>query len=638
MHETPSKESIIKENNTKHEVDKIIENNENAEKNSQSEISVDDVWANIGFHRPIGGFFYSLPLSLFSIIIGIGLLGFFYGYLYPYPESIGYRSAATGIFSLLFQLLDLGTADIMNRFIGEYSVKEPKKMLLYIQYFIWYQMFTGLAQVTGIAIYALYFVPRTELAFAIWIMLIHSTVQYPGMLHIFKSTLTTLQRLDKSAILDFIHGEFFQRITEIGFVIGGRYYGMMHPEVGEIMGIAIGSIIGLYVDDFFAMILSAKFFNDLMKDFGFTFRDCFKHEFNWGIVKECVVWGVKSGLPPMAWVFQSYLSLILWIQYVPQYTTFAALFNLAGTFTGLMAFSLNLGGSISESFLNGKKNLATFYVSQSWKYTGFIQFLMISILASIIGVADIVFIGLGLESYILAIGFIIPKMVREFQQPYNNLSSNVIIGTAHINFLVFTQVVEAVAAAITWILVIPVFKLPQTYGYPMIVWLLPCAELPAILLKVVMNYVYINKKIVKIQIPLFQSWVAPIISTVLIHFLNQFFVEVIFLPMTSRFNFLIPLILAIVVFIIIVPFFVYFPLTGVFGAWDDASLEILRKATLISGAGKFIAVPMFKILSKITKYSPLHNKFGIDDSLAIKEARELMKTRYSKLEKDITII
>jgi hypothetical protein len=400
MQDNKPSESYIEERENISNSERSVENNEKLKNKPAKEISTEDIWANIGFHRPIGGFFYSLPLSLLSIIIGIGLLGFFYGYLYPYPESIGYRSAATGIFSLLFQLLDLGTADIMNRFIGEYSVKEPKKMLLYIQYFIWYQMFTGLAQVTGIAIYALYFVPRTELAFAVWIMLIHSTIQYPGMLNIFKSTLSTLQRLDKSAILEFIHGEFFQRITEIGFVIAGRYYGITHPEVGEILGIAIGSIIGLYVDDFFAMMLSAKFFNDMMKDFGFTFRDCFKHDFNWGIVKECVVWGVKSGLPPMAWTFQSYLALILWIQYVPQYTTFAALFGLAGTFTGLMGFSLNLGGSISESFLNGKKNLATFYVSQSWKYTGFIQFSMISIIAAIIGVADVVFVGLGIESYL----------------------------------------------------------------------------------------------------------------------------------------------------------------------------------------------------------------------------------------------
>ena len=613
-------------------------NDSSEEKPHEEDLSNDEIWANIGFHRPIGGFFYSLPLTLISIIIGIGLLGFFYGYLYPYPESIGYRGAAIGIFALMFQLFDLGTADIMNRFIGEYSVKDPKKMLLYIQYFIWYQMFTGLVQVTAIALYALYFVPRTELAFAIWIMLIHSTVQYPGMLHIFKATLGTLQRLDKSAILEFIHGEFFQRITEIGFVIGGRYYGMAHPEVGEIMGIAIGSIIGLYVDDFFAMILSAKFFNDLMKDFGFTFRDCFRHEFDWGIVKECVVWGIKSGLPPMAWVFQSYLALILWIQYVPQYTTFAALFSLADTFTGIMGFSLNLGGSISESFLNEKPNLATFYVTQSWKYTGFIQFLMISILASILGVANVLFTGLGLESYILTIGFIVPKVVREFQQPYNNLSSNVIIGTAHINFLVFTQIVEAIAAAITWILVIPVFKLPQSYGYSMIVWLLPCAELPAIILKVVMNYIYINKKIIKIKIPLFQSWIAPIFSTIAVYFFNQIYISTIFIPMVSIFNFYVPLILSIVVFIIIVPFFIYFPLTGLFGAWDDPSLEVLRKATLISGGGKVVAIPMFKILRAITKITPLHNRFGSDDSLALKEARELMQTRYSKLHKEIHIL
>ncbi len=173
----------------------------------------------------------------------VGIIGFswLYGFLYPFPEAAGYRAAATAIFGLFFQAFDLGTANIMNRFLGEASIKDPSKMLNYIQYFIWYQMITGLIQTTTVSIYALAFVPQGQLGYAVWIMLIHSTTQYPGFLGVFRNILNTLQQYHRTAILNFISSELVQRVTEIVFVLLGRHVGASNPAIGEIMGIAIGS-------------------------------------------------------------------------------------------------------------------------------------------------------------------------------------------------------------------------------------------------------------------------------------------------------------------------------------------------------------------------------------------------------------
>ena len=141
---------------------------------------IEELWEEIGFHKPMAGFWYNLILNLIEIGLGILMSGILLNIFYPFPESKGYRDATTGIFILLFRLFDLGTNMTMDRFIAESRIKDPKKMLVYIQYFIWYQMITGIIQTTMVSMYALFIIPNTDLSYGVWLMLIAATTQYPG--------------------------------------------------------------------------------------------------------------------------------------------------------------------------------------------------------------------------------------------------------------------------------------------------------------------------------------------------------------------------------------------------------------------------------------------------------------------------
>ena len=229
-------------------------------------------WEEIGFFKPIAGFWYNLFFTLINLALGAIISGVFLNYLLPFPESMGYRTAIMGIFVLMFTIFDLGTHMVIDRYIAETRIKDPDRMMKLIQYFIWYQMCTGLVQTTAISVYALFVVPETELAYGIWIMLIAASLQYPGFLGVFHAILQSLQHFNKTAILGFIHGEIFQRITEVGFILLGKWYGENNPQIGMIMGIAIGAAIGTYVDDFIAMILGAYFFADVMKNKGISVK------------------------------------------------------------------------------------------------------------------------------------------------------------------------------------------------------------------------------------------------------------------------------------------------------------------------------------------------------------------------------
>ncbi|NMC06490.1 MAG: hypothetical protein GYA24_14835 [Candidatus Lokiarchaeota archaeon] len=595
-------------------------------------ITNEEIWQNIGFHRPLAGFFYNLVFMFFGLFFGIFVGGYLYNLMYPFPESLGYKTAATAMFGLFFQVWDLGTANVVNRYLGENSVKNPQKMIKVVQYFIWYQSITGLVQVTWISIYALYFVPATQLAYGVWIMVIFSTVQYPGYLWIFKDILGSLQQFHRTNVLNFLTGDIIQRVIEILFVLLGRWYGQGNPAVGEIMGIAIGSIIGTYVDDFLSMVVCAYFFKKALRQYDIKIRDCFRHDFDRKLVKEILVFGLKTGIPHLFWPAVTLYATFLWITLVPQYTTFVTIAGFAGSFGSLVSTNLDLGGAISESFLNDKKQLARYYIAQAWRFIGFMQLLMSSITIIIIFIyADIVAF-VGLQYYIAGAVFILPRMVRELQQPYNNVSEAIITQTNHPNISFWMHLLEDILALVGWFVFIFWLQLPQRYGMIAIAWLIPCGEMPAICTKVIINYILINKRIIKLKFALWQTFVAPAIASGFVLAIALLVYNLAYLPIRAVAGPL-PAVIAIALFgILIVPFFIYTPLTAFFGGWDDASVNFFQIAARISGPSRFIAIPMANVLKWAARHSPLHNRFKFDNEGALREARELMaqKNQFQK--------
>lgn len=602
-----------------------------------SKENVRELWDEIGFHKPLAGFWYNLFFALISQMLSIFLASIIIQIFYPYPESNGYRGVTGGIFTLFFTIMDLGTHMTMDRFIAEAAIKSPSRMLQYIQYFIWYQCFTGLVQTTVVSIYALYIVPNTDLAYGVWLMLIVATYQYPGYLGVFGGVLGSLQQYHRTAVLGFITGEGFQRITELSFVFLGRWYGMTHPEIGEIMGIAIGANIGVYVDDFFAMWLSAWFFSDAMKGRGIRARDCFRVEFDIKLVKEALIFGIKTGAPSLIGVITGLSILWIYITFVPQYTTFA---TLNGLMSGISGF-VNWGGVsaptplLAEAFLNGKKKLTQYYVAQTWRYILLFQFLFLPSIIAIYTVLSQFFVVFKMDNYILAIPFFFPTLVRNLQQPLTSFADSVQLGTNHptrLMILRFTEELLKVFFLALWIIWL---RLPQRYGISALIWIIPCGEMPAILFKTITAYVIIHKKIVPLStINKWQTFFVPMTGGGLIFVILMAYLNLIFPIMVAGITFIPALVISIIILILII-LFGYIPLTGFLGGWDIVSLRDFKNAALMSGPSKFFVWPVYKITEKACHKSKLHNRFPIEASDAMQEARELneIKKRAEAAEK-----
>jgi hypothetical protein len=602
------------------------------ENSQQADISIStttetsgDLWDQIGFHKPIAGFYYNITLGLISIGLSALLFGYLIGFFYPYPESLGYKDIAFGYFSLMFTIFDIGTGAVMGRFIPEVNIKKPEKMIHLLQYFIWYQMFTGLVQTTIVSVYALFFATQGSMAYIVWIMLICSTTQWPGFLWCFKNVIDALQFYDKSKILDFLLGNVFQNITNYLFLYLGRLYGEANPVIGPILGIAIGAAIGSYVDDFFATLLSAHFFNKILKSYGITAKHCFRIQFTWEEVKPVLSFSIRTGLPGYFNAALSYIAFLITINYIPQYTTIMFLSVIGGTIpTALNYFgSASSTSLISESYMNGKPILTQYYIGQEIRFNFFTLAFWIPIVMILVDVMPDAWTALGMAQYVIAVEFMFPSLIRFSIERFLGTPGSVMYGSNKPNFGIVTGMINTAAITLLKYIYLVVLALPHKIGFVGTIWLITIGDLPIMITIAAINYTYVHKKIIKIKLPWKQMIIGMAIPTIISTVVMRMIYIFVFNPLNQKYGFFIALIPGLML-ILLALLFVYFPCSGFFGGWDTVNLDEFRKAALMSGPSKFLVIPIYKTVEFACRHSPFHNKFALPTNEVVKSAKELL--------------
>ena len=226
------------------------------------------------------------------------------------------------------------------------------------------------------------------------------------MLWVFSSVLNGLQKYNKSRILGFIGGDVFQNITNIVFILLGRWWGQNNPIIGDLMGGAIGYAIGAYIDDFFTMILAGHFLNKELNTLGFTLREAVLTHVDKEIVKQCLWFGFQASMVPMLNIVSETIILFMFLEELPQYTTWIILKGFAGGLVGIVNVgNFETTSSIAESYSNGKQQLAQFYVSYALKWNTFLKWFLIMTMLGVYPIIIKVITDLeGLDAYEPEIG------------------------------------------------------------------------------------------------------------------------------------------------------------------------------------------------------------------------------------------
>lgn len=603
-------------------------------------------WEEIGFHRPLASYMWNWVITIFTAMVGLFSSAYIILYLYPYPEQQGYNSVAGIPFALFYRIFDVGTAFGIRRFIAEYRIKDHKKMLEYIRFFIWYQMWTGIVQVLIISIITLNVFRYGNMAYVAWLFLINCQKQWPGMLGTFKACIEGIQHYSKAQILGFVQGEIFQMLTNVIFILLGRHFGRLNPAYGELMGATIGMVIGGYVDDFFAMWLSAYFFNKVMKPYGIKFREAWRCDFGKDVVKNCMNFGAQVSIVPIIDTTTTTIMSFMLLDALPQYTTWAALIGYASGIAGIISgTTLGITESLAESYMNGKKKLAQFYITNSLKWDGFLKMtffcIFIAVLPSVILYINEV---PAMVNYRPALIFIPIVFIPKLYGIFLHILTGIFHGTNHVGWYSLIDFCEEMQQVFFYWLWLYVFKLHEIWGVWGIAFILGLNHLFPYIFKMIVGWITIHKKILKVRIAWMQTFIIPLIAGLPLIPIGLGLSEYAFKPLIPILDgaigdhTLAVQIAAVVTAlgaILIVPN-IYFPLTGVLGGWDDYQLGQFKKAVKLSGPSKFLFKWFFNLINRgvrLGRKIGLHGRFDIPCDGAIKEINELMEIKRKNIAK-----
>ncbi|NMC08518.1 MAG: hypothetical protein GYA24_25135 [Candidatus Lokiarchaeota archaeon] len=585
-----------------------------------------------GYGNCTAKFWYSILLVLIDIVLGFVMTGLLARFIYPYPEAGGYAGVAAPFFGIVYTVCDIATWGAIERFIPEYRIKNPKQMIMFVRFFIAYQSFSGLGQFTALSIYAIYFAKDTALSYAVWFMLLNCMKQFPGYLGIFKALLNAFQQYNKVSVIDFIQGNVFQRLSELLLLLLGRYIGTLIPQYGEIMFLAIFTSIATYLDDIVIITVELHYFKQVAASEGLRVRDCFSLDISKDVIKLCLNWGIKQAFPSIIGSFIGFYSFMLTITFLPSYATWGALAGMAGTILWYIGTS---GGSpvplYTEAILNGKKKLAQFYFTQHYRFVVQLAWMFVAILFPVTTILPQAFIALGLPYYLLAVPFIVGNLIAHVINVPLNQGEAILYGAGKANVIMVLRLAWMVYDAFFQTLWLAILKLPVYHGATGIVFYMVYAGIITNIPKSIVYYTYVQRKIFELHVAKWQTFGASGFS-MLIFMAFGFFMTGIVYPVIADNLGVIVAILIIVVILALGGFFMYFPLTGFFGAFDKETLGYFKQSVEMAGYSKLLVKATYQAVKFTCKISPLHGKFSPDPTDAHRELDELVATKKLAIE------
>jgi len=598
---------------------------ERAEKKKKRKEIAQQLWDTTGWHRPLGGFFYNYIFLLVLAIPGLLVIGVVIPAILPYPSAIGFNSIVTKLLTVFFIFADFGLVEALTRFIGENSTTNPKKALQYVAFFNWFQMITGLIQITIVSIFAVTVLPQTDLAYASWFFLVYIMIQWPGQTLVYQYALGGFQQFNKQTIVNIFQNVAIQTITQIGFIFLGRWYGAQNPAVGELMGAVMGFIFGSYFDDLLGFLLGAYFFKKTIQPYGFKLKETFFLDFDRDNIKEVLRFGVKVLPSRLGFYATEFLITLMVTVWLYNYSTLAGLYSIAFAITRLLEVSFSVGPPLSEAYNNKKLKLTKYIIEEQFRWWGFI---VIGILT-----VPIVFflpniLGLIGSEYAEASFMIVLLFFSAIFTFPSDFTGEIARNADKPGLSTWLEIIKHVVRFFAFLIALAPWGVATWFGRSavVIIWLL--ADIPGVLIKLIIGWIAVKKKIITIKFPVFQAVIIPILSTIPLILLTIVFSNVlIILEEVSMTAVYILAVLLLLGYLFIFPALLTLPMIGFLGGFDKRSLEHFNNAVKISGPSRFLANFMYKMSKFGYKNSPFKEKFVIDYSEADKEAEELTLIR-----------
>lgn len=586
----------------------------------------ENAWEEIGFHKQLGGYMYNYILGFLGLIFGVVVGGMLISLLYPYPESKGYRDLAGMVFIWAMPFLDFGVAFGIERFIGEWRVKNLGKMLEYIRFFMWYQLFSSLLKTTLFSLWTFFIIRSGNLAYLSWNLLFLAIKFYPGVLNTLRSCLVGLQHYHKASLLNTLGSEIMDKVFLLILIFWWRQIGNENPALGELLTMSFGTTFAYYMRDFFMFGLQIYVIKPILRDMGIPLGSLFRPEFS----RDTVITTLKSGLSVsiigIIAQLNTYVIILMYVDNIMNYTTLSVLSSTGLSFINFIDYfgKIDLTAPFSEAYRNDKHHLARFYIAQIWKYWGYVNGAMLfTFLAFLNVLAETILAIPGLENYALLGYFLLPAWIYKFFLPLAEQGDTVLVSAMRLKIFQLFRIIEE-GTKLIWIFLMFFAFHWQNLGLVAVAFILIFAGAVPQWLKDIIVWIYIKRKLINYEIPIWQTFVAPFGAGILVYLIVTYLLDTVFPLLTSVLSVLYAGIIMIVFTLIVFPPMVFPFFYGLFGGWDDFGLSIFEKSSHMAGPSKFFFRPGAILTQWAAKFSPLTNRFPIPNTDAEKEINALM--------------
>lgn len=580
-----------------------------------------DTYETVGFHRILGGFYYNLLLVLASTILFTILSLVLLPLIRPFPEVEGYSTVTYGLLSFLFGFFDLGSTkggeshaqlnDGLLRFVGEYSTTKPYQALRYIQFFVWFQMITGIIQITLISVLALsgFFKQVNHL---IYFILGYSLIQFPGCTQIFESIFKGFLRLDAYGMLTFLKNSIVKFGVQLICVVIGRYWGSQHPQFGDMMGATLGWIISLWVIELVTFAVGIILYRQKIgKRLGLSVTDIFIPDFDKKVAFQTLSFSFKLWIGNLVGYFMGLWTNIIIILYIPAYAAWVGLLALADQLAGIAIMGgimiRNSTPALSEAFLLRKFFLFKSYLLNLTKFTFYTttQFLypMIILLPPLI--SSIVPIIPGFAQY-ETLSLIIPLYftAEALVNSLISLSGRLLLCSDHPMAFVIIGIVTSPAGLLGILLFL-------SLGLSWQAIILSNLVGRAVLIIALMLYFHL--KIQRLPFGnagfLWQAIIAPILTGI-ITFLPLLGLRALLIPWLNLYP-VTAMVFTLLFCLFLYPMFVYSPIYAFIGGTDSEGIIFMQKAIKLSGPSMILTKIYYQMLYWGQKACPWKNRIRL---------------------------
>jgi O-antigen/teichoic acid export membrane protein len=567
---------------------------------------MDPRWQIAGFHRALSGFLYNFILSV-GIMMPLGLIVMLYvqmNYVNPFVEARGEWTIVGQFMQVFFVMLDLGTTQAMVKYFAEYRISNFRRAITYIQLAIWFHALVGILEIGALGLFACIMMPRTSLAFLSWIVILHSVIQFPGLVIIFRDLFRALQRYDFSIFLilvDFI----VSPVSQIICGIYGRHWGLIHPVFGEGLGVVFGFAVGSFISHSLVIGISALFYQGV----GLRLSTIFLAHFDRGTATEALSYGLKLSLGRAIAAFSTAAVPLLLVRGLDNFLElnelFVIVFSLTFGYLEASAFIFSsVMPSISESMAAGKLALTRRYIDQSLRWGS----LMLALLGgAFIAFSDVLIRGLLPYQFERALEVLVLMHVWRVIDFTARLPDEVIQASGRTGLLSWSLVIEHVSRIAVLPLLLGEFRFSGLFY----------AFVLGSVIRSVISWFFMIRYVIKPVVSWWQTTISPVLTGLVNYVLLRAIVVTLWAGPEHSLNTAATVLLALLCSLPISMF-----ISGFLG-WDDNSLQEFRDAAaLVPAPFDRIARLALAILLMGCSVGPFENRFpsklGVEAALEAK--------------------